>query len=182
MWEDLYRRLQIIETRGYRPVPKPTADALDRFEAQTGLPLPHSYRDFAVVFGPGELAEFARLCAPGYPGDDTIDLYEHNRFTHGGEDILTDLYGEPERVARLIFFGSTVGGEHLGWDPDEVQNPQANEYAVYGLARLLKRPVKLAPSFRAFVEGLLSGRVAEQLGYHFDDPPRQSFEPWVILK
>jgi hypothetical protein len=117
MWEELYRRLKIIDTRGYRPVPKPTTDTLDRFETQTGLPLPRSYRHFAAVFGPGELAEFARLCAPGYPGDDTLDLYDRNRFTHGGEDILTDLYGEPERVGRA------AGGGRPG-------------YPVFGIRRV----------------------------------------------
>src|SRR5262249_36057044 len=142
---------------------RPTAAALDRFESVTGLPLPRSYREYTLVFGPGELAELARICTPGYPGDDTIDLYENNRFTHGGEEILTDAYGEPERVHRMAFFGSTVGGDYLGWDTAEVEDPEAHEYAVYGLARLLKRPVKLAPSFGAFVEGLLAGGVTARL-------------------
>jgi len=59
----------------------------------------------------------------------------------------------------------------------------ALEYGVYGLPRSGSKIVGLSDSFRAFIEGVLSGSVSVQMGYDFQltAEERNEFIPYVEL-
>jgi hypothetical protein len=181
MWKELYERLRIVDTPGYAPLPKPSPATFAEYESATSFRLPPSYREYAAVFGPGEIGAYARIRAPGYPDDEGSDLAECDRFKHEGDNLLCEIYGDPERIRRLVFFATSFTGDIFGWDPAEVTDPATPEYAVWGLPRNGQVLVRVADTFPAFVEGVLQGSVGEAMGYDFGttDEERREFVPWV---
>jgi len=179
-WNALYRRLEIVIPPAAVPLPKPTNAALDRYEAETGSKLPRSYRQFVKVFGPGSLCEWFRICVPGYADRKMIDLREYDRGTHEGDDLFSEIYGQPELVQRLVFFSHTFGGDIIGWDPESRSKEEALDYMIYGLPRTERHIVKVADSFPKFIEGVLRGTALKNICYATKEKMRQCFQTCVV--
>jgi hypothetical protein len=188
IWDTLSESLEVQAFRDV--VAKLRPDDLDGYEARTGLKLPESYREFVLRFGPGELASTFQIAAPGYARYDVkVDL---DRLTPwfrrvSGLDTRSDAelantYDDPARARRVVLFCTTFGGDYYGWDPQDVNDPAAPEYAVYILARHDTRVRKVADSFRAFIEDYCLGdgypREIGEDGWNEDDlGPRMVYAP-----
>jgi hypothetical protein len=183
MWQELYDSLRIVLFPDHPPLPKPLPAALDEYEAMTNFRLPPSYRGYALVFGPGELGAYARIRTPGYKGTEFADLFECDRFTHEGDWLLCKIYGQTERIRRLVYFATSFTGDIFGWDAAEVTDPVAPEYAIWGLPRHREHLIRVANTFQEFVRGVLEGTVAETMEYEFGmtAEERREFIPSVKL-
>lgn len=156
-WREFYDSFFIQCTYGV-PVPKPTTDQLNLFEAQTGLRLPSSYREFIQTFGPGEFSATLKIAAPGYgfvPHPSGVDLLVTSRsYGWAPEDIATSWASADQRahLLRLYYFGLEGGRQWLGWDPRDVRDPNAFEYGIYRVEGLGYGTELVATSFRELVE------------------------------
>jgi hypothetical protein len=177
-WRVFYNSLAILPVIG-EPAPKPTVAQLDQFEAETGFRLPRGYREYILVFGPGRLFTDWDIAAPGCGAEFLWDLdkiHEIMRRREGWEGWL-DLFpeAEHERIRRCRYFGRKYK-DFFGWDPVEVSDPSAPEYAIYRITED-DQVVHVANSFRGFVEAAAQeilwcpGWDEARLG------PRMSFEP-----
>ena len=174
-WRIWYDSLVIDPMYG-EPVSKPTVTQLDQFEQETGFRLPRSYREYIEVFGPGRLFADWDIAAPGYGPSWFFDLHgmQANMVP---EERWIRRYPEEhrDRVLRCRYFCSKYK-DAFGWDPAEVCDPEAHEYAVYRIVED-KRVIRVADSFRGFVEDAALDRLTypgwdeEELG------PRLLFEP-----
>jgi hypothetical protein len=174
-WRAFYDSLVIRPMHG-ETVPRPTVSQLDRFEAETGFRLPRSYREYILVFGPGRLFSDWDIAAPGYAASWLWDLRALDEMMRP-EERWIDRHPEAERdrVRRCRYFCRKYK-DAFGWDPAEVCDADAHEYAVY---RIIEdgRVVRVAGSFRGFVEEAaleiltLPGWDEAELG------PRLLFEP-----
>jgi hypothetical protein len=105
-WRSFYHTLAIVPGYG-EPVPKPTEAHLDQFEGQSGLRLPRSYRDYIIIFGPGELFADWKIAAPGYAGlADRWDLLQFHAAIQPDGSLL---HAYPRGC--LTFVDSESGGE-----------------------------------------------------------------------
>jgi len=157
-WQDFADSVEIVE--GRKPVPPASDEALDDFERRTGFRLPLSYRSFVKRFGPGTLAQRFDVTAPGYAGESSdVDIDELRAFfvrvTSDGE--LEESYDDPERAHRLVIFCHATGEDLFGWDPREVTDPAAHEYAVYEVPRHEDRLNRLAATFAGFINDYCLG-------------------------
>jgi SMI1 / KNR4 family (SUKH-1) len=154
-WQEFYDSL-FIDTGGYGvPVPKPTPTQLDRFEEQTGLRLPRSYRAFLLVFGPGEFSASLRIAAPGYEYAGRIDLLATSRsYGWSAQEIDASSVAAEQKahLHRLFYFGLESGREWLGWDPADIRDAEASEYGIYRVEALGFGTELVATSFRQLVE------------------------------
>jgi predicted DNA-binding WGR domain protein len=135
-WESLHDRIAHYYPN-YRYVAKPTLQDLDAFEAASGFLLPRSYRDFALAFGPGELAQQFKIYTPGA----FSKRNEQNGLAHFNESYRTwkkHFAGSPsltEQAKRMIVFSTTVGGDSIGWDPEDVCDTVNHEYGIFNITR-----------------------------------------------
>ena len=121
-WAALKRTLAIPANTDLKPLPKPTDEILDGYESATGLRLPHSYRAFIKVFGPGTLAWDYVIVAPGYTDQRwTVDLAAFNAVPHATlkDKRVLRQFKDPAQVQRLVFFCRPGDGDLVGWDPEE---------------------------------------------------------------
>ncbi len=174
-WQQFYDSLVIEPFYGV-PVTKPTVAQLDQFEAEAGFRLPQSYRDYILVFGPGRLLKDLDIAAPGYDGSLFWDLQRMQQNMQPREHwIASSPEVDRDRLRRLSYFCSRYK-DCYGWDMTEICSSNSSEYAVY---RWLEdgRVVRVADSFRGFVENVAAEILAvpdwdeEELG------PRMLFEP-----
>lgn len=174
-WCEFYDSLVIKPMYG-EPIPKPTVAQLDQFEAETGFRLPRGYREYILVFGPGKLFSDWDIAAPGYGASWRWDLHAmHENMRPEEQWIGRHPMEHRDRVRRCRYFCSKYK-DAFGWDPAEVCDSAAAEYAVY---RIIEdgRVVRVADSFRAFVEDAAldiltcPGWDEDELG------PRLLFEP-----
>jgi len=123
------------------------------------VPLPASYRDFVQVFGPGEIAGYFIVFAPGYPNRRSGSLTHFIDVNRGKEihEALIEVYDDEEFINRMLPFGSTIGGDLIVWDPDDVRDKRKQEYGVYILPDDQTKIVYLASSFQEFVEKVCLG-------------------------
>jgi hypothetical protein len=131
-WKALYKQCEVNQEAypGYHFAPKPTEAALRAFEQAHNLLLPKSYRDFAIVFGPGELAGLYRLATPLTLSND-YELTKFSQNLHGDADErLLEGFGSADETGRFLFF-SDGGGCFYGWKLDEMADPASREYAIY---------------------------------------------------
>jgi len=180
-WRAFYSTLVIQNGYG-QPVPKPTVAQLDRFEAETGLRLPGSYRECIAVFGPGEFPCVLKVAGPGYGHlGNTYDLltasqrYGYSRGEVAASGLPTD---QQERIGRLFYFGLHHGRQWLGWDPLDVRDAKASEYAIYRVDFLCDGAEFVAASFRQLVEETCEFLFALQLDYDEETTePQRVFQP-----
>jgi hypothetical protein len=156
MWKRLYQRL--ITDKGIelvRPAEEKVNAALKRVEGELGTRLPAGYVAFIHQFGPGEIGGYFRIHGPPIPGfrDYGSDILEENRSWREPDGAWASS-GDPELVARLICFSSTIGGDACFWDPEDVRNSRAHEYGIYVLSRgsMDMKVEEAASSFKEFVE------------------------------
>jgi hypothetical protein len=174
-----------VEPHGWGPtLPKPTVDNLDLFEAETGFRLPRSYREYILVFGPGKLLTDWDIAAPGY-GESLWDLsVMHENMRPDEQWIGHHPVEHHDRIRRCRYFCSKYK-DTFGWDPAEVCDHSAQEYAIYCILAD-GRVERVVDSFRAFVEEAalsmltLPGWDEEELGtplmferatMHIEEPP-----------
>jgi hypothetical protein len=156
-WQEFYDSLS--HRHGYgAPVPKPTVEQLDRFEAESGFRLPRSYRDFILVFGPGEFSVGLRIAAPGYgyvPHPPGVDLLVTSQsYGWSEEDVAQGPVSMEQKahLLRLFYFGLEDERQWLGWDPKDMQAPEESEYGIYRVEALGFGTELIAKSFRELVE------------------------------
>lgn len=154
-WREIYAQFT-IQGDPARAYPKPTEDDLGRFEAETGLKLPASYRAFCQVFGAGILdldAVYLRVSAPGCPDDvlnlkQALDLRERHR-------SMSDW---TPRARRAIYFANSFRNDRFGWDPEDASDLDAPEFRVFGLIRHDDDVTKLADDFYDFITLCMDSR------------------------
>jgi hypothetical protein len=127
--------------------------ALTRFETEFGVPLPPSYREFVERLGPGEFGGYFRVYAPGYGGKG-LDLAALVTLLRENADIYEGQYGDAPLVARMIPFADTIGGDVFVWDTGK---PVKGEYPILALISGGTKPIKVAPTFAAFVMDVVLG-------------------------
>lgn len=185
-WATLWRTLSIPNNLPAPPLAKPTDATLDQFEAEMGFRLPHTYRSFIKVFGPGVLAWDYRIFAPGYAEQgDSVDLAIFNAQI---KETLAKKHGyqqldDPTQARRVIFFCRVGGGNLVGWDPVDVRDRRWREYGIYEWGRDVALKC-VAGSFTEFIDDVCfskansripSGYTQEELG------TRREFIPAIDL-
>lgn len=169
----LLDQLRVIDWGDAVPLLKSTTHDLDRFEDESGVKLPHSYREFAQRFGAGELAGYYRLSVPVAVAN-KYNLSQFNAETHGApEDAMWEYSAPAEVISRIIFFADTIGGESYAWDPKEIRDTATNEYAIYHFPRAWKYR-EVAGSFNDFLENVALKQEPRQDG----SIPRLEFAPF----
>jgi SUKH superfamily protein len=155
MWKKLLKELKVSEL-GRPPLALPTDDTLNQFQIHSGFKLSTSYREYAKLFGVGELAGYYRIAVP-LAVESEYDLAKFNKITKGSdEEKLWDGYTQPEALQQLFFFAATIGGEMFAWKLDEITDKKRNEYAIYFLPRVPPM-VFSAQSYSSFVQDICLG-------------------------
>lgn len=180
-WRAFHSTLVIRNGYG-EPVPKPSVPQLGRFEVETGLRLPAGYRGYIAAFGPGEFPCVLKVAGPGYGYlDNTYDLltasqrYGYSREEIAASGLPTD---QQELIGRLFYFGLHHGRQWLGWDPLDVRDAGASEYAIYRVDFLCDGAELVAASFRQLVEETCEFLFALELDYDEETTePQRIFEP-----
>jgi hypothetical protein len=149
--------------------PRPmTAKDFASFGKVAGVPLPAGWRDFMARYGPGELAGYFNLRGVAKRRGVTMTLAELVALYRDNLDMYVDQFGRKHkaRLARLVPFGDTVGGDILAWDPGRAQ-PAAEpvEYPVLMLRDGADAIDELAPAFEPFrVDVCLSASFGDIVG------------------
>ena len=184
-WQAFYDSLVIQPSYG-QPVPKPTPAQLDKFEAETGFRLPRSYRDYILVFGPGEFPCVLKIAAPGYDYlQNTFDLQTAGSGYGYGQEELIRAGLPPEdqqRMGRLVYFGLHHSRQWLGWDPQDMREAEAPEYGIYRVDWVSDGAEFVATSFRQLVEETCEELFAPDPDYDEESMgPQRGFMPatWV---
>jgi hypothetical protein len=166
MWQPLFdeltRNLEHLPERPTRPLRKPTAADLDQFEVARGFKLPQSYREFATIFGPGLLARYFWIAAPGCPECGThsdLEMLDKESPSQAPLNFLQEVHegGDIAQMRRMVFFCETEGAESIGWDPTEVTDQDGPEYEIYLVPRLGIQ-VRVANSFPEFIHEVCLGK------------------------
>jgi len=155
-WLSLFRTFAL--DRGYAPpIPPPPAD-LDRFEAETGIRLPAGFRGYLGVFGPGCLLvgrgnniREMFISSPYCPDRPLNLMTAVERLRLLREDPPRGL---DDRMKRLVVFGRDGLGHEYGWDPEEVTDPAAPEFAVYAWYRG-DHGYRVSRTFAGFIQFVL---------------------------
>lgn len=146
-WRELHT-LFTIKGDPARTYPPPSPADLDRFESETGVKLPGSYRAYCQVFGAGVFdldPVYLSVRAPYCPRPE---------FDLGGAFAINENFKKDrsigERARRLVYVGSSFSGDLFGWDPAESTDAAAPEFALYCAIRH-GDVVKLADNFYDFI-------------------------------
>jgi hypothetical protein len=158
-WWPLYHELDIDTFAGALFAPKASAELLDGFEARTAFKLPPSYREFASLFGGGELAGWFTIFSPlgaFKPKADYLnwrDLkWHHDKWQKVVQD-RSHVWQDPERLGRMVFFCEAFSGPFFGWDPEDRTPKEPGEYRVSRRERNGEFTEVVAASFTEFVKG-----------------------------
>jgi hypothetical protein len=151
-WRALYETFKVDD--GKDRVPPPTAEDLDRFEAETGIRLPAGYRGYIGVFGPGCLtvgsgnsAREMFIQSPYCPKR-SLDLgkaVERLRILKDSPPL-----GMDEQTRRTIVFARNGHGDEFAWDPLDVTDPLAPVFGMYAWYRD-NFSVKICKTFQGFI-------------------------------
>jgi hypothetical protein len=132
------------------------ATELDAAEAALGLPLPASYRAFALRFGlGGEFWSLYRL-PPLFYESKKLQPYGVVNWTRWMQDNIVDAFGDnmslpQKQLRRFVFFGDDFGGGSFAWDTGNPTSKKPVEYPVYYYPRTESRINHLADTFAGFV-------------------------------
>jgi len=149
--------------------------AIKGFEKQYNVLLPHSYRAYCEIFGPGEFGMRFKIAAPGYQGEaTTFSLEKLQQMTH--VDLEYQLYSkDPEQHKRGIFFGLDSMGSYYFFDPAETTDEDHHEYAIYKLSSDLEIVQSCGTTFCQYITDFCLGDKLDQLGY--ETPTEHVFMP-----
>ena len=148
MWQRLAKRLVVQEPRG-KPFRGSSPDDLQDFERRLCFAFPLSYRAFAVEVGAGLFCGYYRVFTPDFGLEDELATR--------GLDLFKDIYGDSAFIDRMMPFGSTIGGDVIVWDPDEITASRAREYAIYVLPRDSREKIRLCSDFKTYVSECIFG-------------------------
>jgi hypothetical protein len=184
-WAELCREIW-SQPPGFRAVQKPEEGELDAFECEINSPLPPSYREFILMFGPGELAQEFMIFAPICPGNKHFDMRKFNNHFRQAFDkceVLQNSYKEPQLIRRLVFFGRNIGNDYFGWDPEETAKKANPEYQIHFLQHLAESTRIIAASFEKFILEICLGNkyysIYSATGDRSLEGPRRSFTPAI---
>lgn len=187
-WDEFVQTLQFRVEPGTKPVPKPTPKDFDAYEAKTGFKLPESYRGLLLATGPGRFVGEFNIAAPGNSTGgirtslEALNVHYHK--TQSPAD-LERYSNDVNRALRLHVFSFSEGTLLIGWDPQEVTDPNRHEYGIYELDRLYKVN-RLADTFHEFIEDFVLGDgYLERIGGEWDEDdfgPRREFQPAITLR
>jgi hypothetical protein len=161
MWKRLAKKLEVQEPRG-KPFRGTSLDDLREFEEQHEFAFPQSYRAFAVEVGAGLFCGYYRIFAPDFGLEDELKTR--------GLDLFKQIYDDPSFVDRMMPFGSTIGGDVIAWDPEDVTSSRPREYGVYVLPRDSSKIVRLCSDFRTYVNTICFGHGLMIALYGAPDP------------
>ena len=151
-WRALYETFEVMDEEDR--VPPPTAQDLDRFEAETGIQLPAGYRGYLRVFGPGCLivgsgtSQREMFIESPYCPTPSMDLrraVERLRILKKSPPR-----GMDEQTRRTIVFAHNGHGDEFSWDPLDVTDPRAPEFGLYAWYRG-DNSVKICNTFQGFI-------------------------------
>jgi hypothetical protein len=164
-WSALRKKLTFVERKGYVPV-EVLPEEIARFEERHDFPLPPSYAAFVREIGPGTLSEFYVIHGPT-PGRYSLQgLIKEMR----GNSTLLEVYRDAPLISRMVPFGTTIGGDIFVWDPDTKRKRGAVEYDIFALPRDRRSVVRVAGSFRSFVNDVCLGHAFFDIVYAARDP------------
>lgn len=154
MWDTFFSTFEIRGTIAY---PQIATRELDAYEQEIKLPLPKSYREFCLKFGPGQIV-FPMKYDIAAPCLNCRENYSESRYLNqmakdsnsGVVDEYSADASDVSRLSRAIYFGSDSVMQFYFWDQAEVASTEDSEYAVYVIQRLgdIKR---IADSFHEFI-------------------------------
>jgi hypothetical protein len=161
-WEELLRSVTFKKKPRFHPADD---DLLDAFESYAGLALPQSYREFVKIFGACEVGRKGIIIAAPQRKrifDLRYDLTSLAKETHtfiepSGQLLSPTEAVNPERSHRMVFFADNFHGGRYGWDPEDIGDTAAHEYAVYCRYSESEPYPRVASSFRDFVLGYCLG-------------------------
>lgn len=157
----------------------PTTSQIDSFEKSTGFVLPKGYRDFILVFGPGDFASSLKIAAPGYGHtlDPDHDLERINRSFRFSDEQLNRLPDYmPALLKRCCCFGVIDGRDWVAWDLEDICASGGSEYAIYKITS--GGATRVANSFKQLIEDVCDHLCTPSS--HWDEEemgPRLQFHP-----
>ena len=158
----------LAPTLRVRGTPRPlTAKDVARFAGIAGVPLPAGWRTFVTKNGPGELAGYVHLRGMAKRRGVTLTLPQLVEIYRDNLDVYVDQYGAKEkaRLARLVPFGDTIGGDVIAWDPGpRPPGEEPVEYRVLLLRHGARKILEVAPTFDAFVAACVSPAFGKLVG------------------
>jgi hypothetical protein len=173
MWENLYKSLKVQKlSKGYvrKRVPE---DSIAAFQKAHGIQLPAAYLDFLQVLGPGYIADYFNIYAPGGDLEEKMARYKKN------QKNLRDAFENAASLPRLVVFSDTLGGDLIAWDPQDISDLSASEYGIYALPRNDDKISKIAKTFPDFINSVCFGSGFDAIsGGSGAERPRE-FEPHV---
>jgi hypothetical protein len=156
-WWRLYNDLEIDTWAGRVFTPLPTMEMLDDFEARTGFKLPPSFREFALLFGGGEVAGWYNVFVPygeARREAEHLKWSDLDWYNEHWQELVRDRsfrWNDPDRLRRLVFFSQAWSGPWFGWDPEDQTPNEPLEYRVHLRDRLEDQTELVADSFEQFV-------------------------------
>jgi hypothetical protein len=163
-WETLYKKLVVMDFSADLYVPKPTVEAIERFQTQFQFRIPPLAKGFIHVFGAGELNAVAeeeveaavatfRFLAPecqveSYDMTSTNDAFR-TRFKE--DKLLLQSLESPSLFQRLVFFAKNHAGDYFAWDSEDRTSNKPLDYRIYWWPRGDQSLRILSPSFREFM-------------------------------
>ena len=134
-WIELGRRLDIAYGVALNPV---SVHTLDEYERMNGIRLPTSYREYCIVFGPGDFEGHGqfKMSVPGYSGIcEWYSLDRLNRLTKADFNFQKSI-ATSERFREGLLFCVDEDGAFYFFDLKEATElPPGCEYAVYSIGR-----------------------------------------------
>jgi hypothetical protein len=178
MWEDLFDKHKVeLQAPQGQPVSKPTDQDLDEAEKRLGVPLPASYRAFAMEIGPGILCDWFRIYAPCRDSE-TADLASYAEKTRQALPDENHPLAFPFPVKDLIPFADTMIGDCFGFYPKE--KTKDDEYAIYVmLGEPPPRVVRVADSFSDFIDNVVFGKRLVELKLYNSASWPMMWEPFA---
>jgi SMI1 / KNR4 family (SUKH-1) len=155
-WDAVFDRVRVF--RAPEDVCSTVSEAdLAAAETALGVPLPASYRAFAIRFGLGGcfwwIFRLSALVAPKKKNQQ----YTVIGWTRWMQNYIVGAWGDnmslpQEQLRRFIFFGDDCGGGSFAWDPGEPTSTNPVEYPIYYYPRTESQVGRRANSFVEFVQ------------------------------
>lgn len=164
-WTELYHKIEITAPSYAIDVQRPTHQTIGEFERESGIALPESYKQFVMLFGPGQLANDVSIRVPNCVSANPVasrcslnyimDLATWNRELRSegqlDENRVISLYKNPQLILRVLFFADNLAGDLFGWDPENPIPNSDGEYPIYVLRREDYEILEHKRSYPAFI-------------------------------